>query len=242
MAATDTGSSWGLSRRRLVTAAAAMVMAPSASAVAASDKARPNAITPDEALRRLAAGNARYAANKQEQRDFSAGRAARARVQYPIAAILGCADSRVAPEFAFDQGPGKLFVVRVAGNVMDEEGLASLEYAVQFLGVPLIMVLGHSGCGAVSAAIKTVTEHATLPGHLPGLINQIKPAVETAQREKPRSLLDAAIVENVRHTMVQLTGARPLLSDFVARGAVKVAGGVYDIATGKVRMTEIERT
>jgi carbonic anhydrase len=214
------------------------LVAPSAFAAPPADAARPNAISPDDALRRLIAGNARYAANKPHEHDFGAGRAMRARVQYPIAAILGCADSRVAPEFAFDQGPGKLFVVRVAGNVVNEDGLASLEYAIQFLGVPLIMVLGHTGCGAVSAAIKAVTEHATLPGHLPGLIDQITPAVEVAQRAHPRDLLDAAIAENVRHTMAQLTAARPLLADFVARGQVKVAGGVYEIATGKVRLEE----
>ena len=110
-----------------------------------------------------------HAANLSTNRDPSAGRIARAAAQYPFAAIVSCADSRVVPEFAFDQGPGELFVVRVAGNVVDDDGLATLEYGVKALGVPLIVVLGHSGCGAVAATIKVVKEGVTLPGHLPGL-------------------------------------------------------------------------
>lgn len=98
-------------------------------------------------------GNARYAANTLNERDFSSDRAARVQGQYPIAQILSCADSRVSPELAFDQGPGDLFVMRVAGNIVTPDLLASLEYGAQFLGAPLIMVLGHSGCGAVDAAI-----------------------------------------------------------------------------------------
>src|ERR1700693_6146137 len=97
-----------------------------------------NAIAPADALKRLMDGNARYAANTPNERDFSSGRAARVQGQYPIATVLSCADSRVAPEFAFDQGPGDLFVVRVAGNIVTMNLLASLEYGVQFLGVPLV--------------------------------------------------------------------------------------------------------
>src|SRR3546814_17031395 len=97
-------------------------------------------------------------------------RAARAQAQYPIASILVCADSRVAPELLFDQAPGELFVTRVAGNFVNDDGLASLEYGVKFLGIPLIVVLGHSGCGAVGATIKVVQETAALPGHPPGLV------------------------------------------------------------------------
>ncbi|HEY9567097.1 MAG TPA: carbonic anhydrase, partial [Thalassobaculum sp.] len=113
--------------------------------------AAPNAIGPDAALERIRAGNARYVAQTPVEKDFSAGRAARAQAQYPIASILGCADSRVAPELLFDQAPGELFVTRVAGNFVNDDGLASLEYGVKFLGIPLIVVLGHSGCGAVGA-------------------------------------------------------------------------------------------
>ena len=196
----------------------------------------PNAISGDEALHRIMTGNANYVANKVHLRDFAAGRAARAKAQYPIASILSCSDSRVGPEFLFDQGPGDLFVVRVAGNILEEEGLASLEYGAQFLGAPLILVLGHSGCGAVDAAIKVIKDNATLPGHLPGLIDQIKPAVEAAQKTQPANLLSAAITENVRQTVQHVTAAKPLLADMIAAGKVKVAGGVYDIATGQVSL------
>jgi carbonic anhydrase len=216
------------SRRFLLGAFAASLV------TAAAGPPPPNAISGDEALHRITAGNARYVANKVHVRDFAVSRAARAQVQHPIASILGCADSRVPPEFVFDQGPGQLFVVRVAGNILEDEGLASLEYGAQFLGVPLIFVLGHSNCGAVSAAIKVVQDNATLPGHLPGLIDHIKPAVLAAENAHPANLLDAAIVENVRQTMQHVTAATPLLSDMIAAGKVKVAGGVYDIATGRV--------
>src|SRR6266436_5876486 len=109
-------------------------------------------------------------------------RAARMQGQYPIAQILSCSDSRVAPELLFDQGPGDLFVMRVAGNVVSPNLLASIEYGAQFLGAPLIMVLGHSGCGAVDAAIKVLKDKAVLPGHLSALIAAIKPAVIVAEK------------------------------------------------------------
>ena len=217
-----------LSRRGLFGAIAAGAL------VAAAGPAPSARMTGDEALRHLMDGNARYVANKMNVRDFAAGRAARVTTHRPVASILSCADARVGPEFLFDQGPGDLFVVRVAGNVLEDEGLASLEYAAQFLSAPLIFVLGHSGCGAVDAAVKVVTENAALPGHLPGLIDHIKPAVVTAQKTQPKDLLGAAIVENVRQTMGQVASAAPMLADLVSAGKVKVAGGVYDIATGKV--------
>lgn len=142
-----------LTRRHLMLGAGAGFAAaawPSRFAFAA-DEPPQNVISPDAALERLMAGNARYAANAMQRQDFSAGRAARVTAQFPIAAILSCSDSRVAPELAFDQGPGDLFIVRLAGNFVDDDGLASLEYAVKFLGVPLLMVLGHTNCGAVAA-------------------------------------------------------------------------------------------
>ena len=136
----------------------------------------------------------------------------------------------------FDQGPGDLFVVRVAGNILEEQGLASLEYAAQFLGAPLIFVLGHSHCGAVDAAIKVVRDNTVLPGHLPALVDRIRPAVLAAQKTQPANLLAAAIAENVRLTVQRVSVATPLLADMVAEGKVKVAGGVYDIATGRVKL------
>jgi len=196
----------------------------------------PNAISPADALKRLMQGNARYAANTPNQRDFSAGRAARVKAQYPIAAILSCADSRVAPEFAFDQGPGDLFVVRVAGNIVNADLLASLEYGLQMLGIPLVMVLGHSGCGAVGAAIKVVKDEATLPGHLPELIDAIKPAVLAAQQAGSANLLDEAIAENVRRQVARLKDSPPVVQPLYTDRRIDIVGGVYDLASGKIAL------
>ena len=220
----------GLSRRGLLGTLSAAV------AVAAAGPAPSNPLSGDDALRHLVDGNARYVAGKTHERDFAAGRAARVATHRPVASILSCSDARVGPGFLFDQGPGDLFVVRVAGNVLQDEGLASLEYAAQVLGSPLILVLGHSNCGAVDAAIKVVKDNATLPGHLPGLIDRIKPAVLAAEKKQPQDLLAASIVENVRQTVQHVAAAQPMLAGMIADGKVKLAGGVYDIATGKVTM------
>lgn len=232
-----------LSRRRLLTAGAAGMagaflggLALPAFAESAPSMAAPNAIPPDAALKRLTDGNARYVSNAPLDRDYLAGRAARAAAQYPIAGILSCADARVAPELVFDQGPGELFIVRVAGNFVNDDGLASLEYGVKFLGVPLLMVLGHSGCGAVDAAIKVIKDDVKLPGHLPELINAIKPAINLAEKTKSANPLEAAIEQNVRYNVRKLMKAKPIIAQYVAAGRVKVVGGVYDIATGKVTL------
>jgi carbonic anhydrase len=225
-----------LSRRLLLGALAVTSLAPPALAADPPPANVPNTISGDAALHRLMQGNARYAAHKMNPRDFDAGRAARSGAQYPIAAILGCADSRVGPEFIFDQGSGELFVVRVAGNVISDAGTASLEYATQFLGAPLILVLGHSNCGAVAAAIKSAEGGPPLPGHLPDLIARITPAVTATQSSPPAGRLAAAIAENVRLTVQQTSTTTPLLSQLVSTGKVKVAGGIYNLATGKVHL------
>jgi carbonic anhydrase len=225
-----------MSRRGLLWSGAALLCAAASPFPAAFAQTPQNAISPDDALKRIMDGNSRYAANTVANKDFSAGRAARVTGQYPVAAILSCADSRVAPELAFDQGPGDLFVVRVAGNFVNDDGLASLEYAVKFLGVPLIMVLGHSNCGAVDATIKVLKDGARLPGHLQEMIRDIKPAVEIAKKSKPENLLSAAILENVRHGVRRLTNAKPIVSKLVQDKKVKVVGANYDLASGKVAL------
>jgi carbonic anhydrase len=230
----------GLSRRSLTAGGAALLAANALAfrqARAEQPQASsppPNATPPAEALDRLMQGNARYVANAPVQKDYSAGRAARVEAQFPIAAILGCSDSRVSPELAFDQGPGDLFVVRLAGNFLDDDGFASLEYAVKFLGVPLLMVLGHTNCGAVAAAVKVVTERAELPGHLPELIKSIEPAVIAAHGRHPSDLVAAAIEENVRLNVKRLIEDTPIVSDAFAARTVAISGGIYDLATGKV--------
>ncbi|WP_315771395.1 MULTISPECIES: carbonic anhydrase [unclassified Bradyrhizobium] len=233
-----------LSRRRLlgggaVLAAAALGALPAFAKEAkqTSDIATPpNAISPDDAMKRIVDGNARYVAGNLDNKDFSAGRAARAAAQYPIAAIVSCADARVAPELVFDQGPGELFVVRVAGNFVNDDGLASLEYGVKFLGTPLVLVLGHSGCGAIDATIKVLKDGTKLPGHLPALINALKPGVEAAIAKKPQDLLAEATAENVRNNVRRLSTAKPIVGRMVAEGKVKIVGGIYDIGSGRVTM------
>ena len=232
-----------VSRRDFLTVGAVAAFAPwNIGVAAAADPPAPgapppqNMIAPAEAMKRLMEGNARYAANTPNERDFSSGRAARVQAQYPIAAILSCADSRVAPELAFDQGPGDLFVVRVAGNIVNPDLLASLEYGVQFLGVPLILVLGHTGCGAVDAAIKVLKTKAVLPGHLPELITAIKPAVIVAEKTQTGNLLDSAIAENVRRQVSRLKNSPPVVQRSYAGKKIDIVGGVYDLATGKVAL------
>ncbi|VVD73924.1 carbonic anhydrase [Pandoraea terrigena] len=229
-----------MSRRQLLFAGAAAitlagVTAEDGFAAEPSAGPAPNAIAPDVALARLMEGNARYVANAPSNKDYSAGRAARVTAQYPIAAIVSCADARVAPELAFDQGPGDLFVVRVAGNFVNDDGLASLEYGVKFLGVPLVMVLGHTNCGAVSATVKMIQEKAVMPGHLADMVQSIKPAVLAARHDGgERDLAARATIENVRINAGRLTVSKPILGHYVKDGRVKVVGAMYDLATGKV--------
>jgi carbonic anhydrase len=224
----------GLSRRTMMLGGAAMI----AMAELGSARAQPvsAAKTPDEALKMLVAGNARYASNEPQQRDFSAGRAARALGQAPFAAILGCADSRVAPELAFDQNPGDLFVVRVAGNFMTPDGLGSLEYGAAVLGTKMIMVLGHSSCGAVNATIGALQKGNTLPGHIAGLVRAMKPGIEATLKKPGGDLEQRAVVANVRYNVEKLKTSKPILAGMVAKGQLGVVGGVYDISTGRVTL------
>ena len=140
----------------------------------------------DEALAELVAGNKRYVTGQNTHHDFGPERSALAQSQHPFAIILGCADSRVSPELAFDQTRGRLFVVSVAGNFIDENRLASIEFGASVLGASLIMVLGHDQCGAIKGAIDVYTKNAQLPGHLPGLVAHLKAPVEKALNEQGR--------------------------------------------------------
>jgi len=195
-----------------------------------------NAISPAEALDQLKQGNARYLAGEFNERDYFAGRAARVEGQAPIVGVLACADSRVPPEIIFDKGPGEVFVVRDAGNVVSNYGLASLEFSVAVLGTPLLLVLGHSSCGAVAAAMQSVRERKKLPGHLPELVEAIQPAVNAAHAKHPGDLLAATIEENVRLGMSELKKRSDVIGDAVKSGKVAIQGGVYDLATGKIAM------
>ena len=202
--------------------------------LAAGETPKPeNVLSPDEALERLKKGNDRYVEGVMKRHDFSAEREALSSGQNPFAGILSCADSRIAPEYAFDSGRGDLFVVRVAGNFASADGIASFEYAVKFLGTPLLVVLGHDKCGAVDAAIKTVKDGAELPGHLPHLVENIRPAVQKAMSE-PGDLLANAIRENVLFNVEDLKTSSPILSHYVADGKVRVVGGIYKLSDGHI--------
>jgi carbonic anhydrase len=199
-----------------------------------------NVLTPNAALERLMKGNDRYVKGKMKRHDFIAERPALALGQNPFAGILGCADSRVGPEYAFDTGRGDVFVCRVAGNFADAESIASFEYAVAVLGTPFILVLGHSKCGAVDAAVKAVRDGKDFPGHIPSLIKALRPAVKAVQNQ-PGDLLDNAIKQNVILNVGKLKTAGPILSEAVQRGKLQVAGGIYSLDTGRVTLvTSIE--
>ena len=222
-----------LSRRMLLQGALA---ATAVAALPRALRAMPNNIPPSAALQRLIDGNARYVQNKIDLKDFTAGRAARAAAQYPVAAILGCADSRVAPEFIFDQDPGELFVCRVAGNYMNVDILASLEYGVEVLGAPLVMVLGHTNCGAVKAVLQYEKDRKALPGHLQMLLDAVSPGVVEAMRQGPTDELNHAIEANVRHNAQRLRQANPVIAKAVEEKKVDVVSAVYELATGQVRL------
>jgi len=190
--------------------------------------------TADQALAMLKEGNAAFVKGGS---CVPAGGAARiaelARGQAPFAAVVTCSDSRTPPEHLFGRGLGELFVVRVAGNTVDTAALGSLEYTVAVLGSPLVVVLGHSNCGAVEAATKIVTEDASFPGSIGTMVEPILPAVLRAQKAGG-NLLDGSIRENVKAVSANLTKESVLLSDAQRGGKLKVVGGVYDLASGRV--------
>jgi carbonic anhydrase len=207
-------------------------------AIAKEKKAPPkpqNVLSPEASLERLLKGNARYTEGVSLRHDFKHEREALAGGQNPYAAILSCADSRIAPEYAFDSGRGDLFVCRVAGNFATVETIASLEYAVAVLAVPLILVLGHDSCGAVDAAIKSLKDGTTLPGHMPSLVAGIAPAVK-AVSQQGGDTLGKAIRQNVVDNVANLSKATPILAAAVEQKKLKVVGGVYGLRDGRVEM------
>jgi carbonic anhydrase len=194
-----------------------------------------NVLSPDASLERLLQGNRRYIDGVSRRHDFQQGREALAGGQNPYAGILSCADSRIAPEYAFDSGRGDLFVCRVAGNFANDDTIASMEYAVAILGVPLLLVLGHDACGAVDATIKSLKDNSTLPGHLPSLVMALAPAVK-AVSQQPGSTLDNAIRQNVIDNVEKLKSATPILSVATEQRKLKLVGGIYRLKSGRIDM------
>ncbi len=211
-------------------------VAASAIALAAAAPAD-TSVLPADALKRLEEGNRRYVGGQLDPKDFTTDRAARASGQAPFAAILACSDSRVAPELIFDCHPGEVFVIRNAGNCVEPFGVASLEYAATALGVRLIVVMGHSECGAVKAAIATIENGSKAPGHIPSLINAIRPSVETVRSQGGKTpSVEAVIRAHVAHGVAEIRANQPTLAPLVRTGQLHVAGGLYDIASGRVTL------
>jgi len=220
---------------KLAGAAAASLIIPGG-AIAANPRALPipkNDIGPDEALARLIKGNDRYVSGSMRSHDFNTERPSLVGGQNPYAGILSCADSRIGPEYTFDAGRGDIFVCRVAGNFAATDSIASFEFGVAVLGLPLIVVLGHDRCGAVDSTIKAVQDGATFPGHIPSLVKAIRPAVKDVLGQ-PGDLLKNAIRRNVVLNVEKLKNAGPILSKAVETGKLKIVGGIYELSTGRV--------
>jgi carbonic anhydrase len=246
----NSSQQFALSRRSLVFGAAAATGVLLASAAGAKEKEKEkekekyrekkppkpqNVLSPDASLERLQKGNARYVDGVSLRHDFKHEREALAGGQNPYAAILSCADSRIAPEYAFDSGRGDLFVCRVAGNFATDEVIASMEYAVAVLNVPLILVLGHDSCGAVDAAIKSLRDDKALPGHMPSLVSAIAPAVK-AVSQSGGDTLGKAILQNVIDNVAKLGSTTPILSAAVEQRKLRVVGGIYRLTDGRVEI------
>jgi carbonic anhydrase len=186
-------------------------------------------ITPDEALKKLVEGNDRFVNQKRTNRNQTKERLVEvAKGQEPFAAILGCADSRVPGEFVFDQGLGDLFVCRVAGNIATPEDVGSLEFGTLVLGAKVLVVMGHTSCGAVKAAI----QGGELPGSIGSLIKSIDIGSVAPKSEVPGDV-DKAAQANVNH-QVETLKKSPILSDLIAKDKLKIVGAYYDLDTGKV--------
>lgn len=204
--------------------------APAASA--AGHAADASEVSPEQAWKRLEEGNARFVAGKAEHPNQTADRRlALASGQKPWAIILTCADSRLAPELFFDQGLGDLFVLRNAGNILDDHILGSMEYAIEHLHVGLIVVVGHEKCGAVSAAVAG----GKAPGHIHSVVEAIAPAVEQV-RGLPGDKVDNAVRANAQRVARILTHAEPILKPAISGGQLKVVAVRYALGSGKVEI------
>jgi carbonic anhydrase len=218
-----------------VVATACLALAPMATGKTSPMADTPG--TPNEAIAALVAGNTRYINEKTELSNPAKARKALAAGQAPFAAILRCADSRVAPEIVFDQPLGELFVCAVAGNIPTMEIIASLEYGVAVLGTKVIVIMGHSSCGAVETAIKMRKDTSALPGSLPELIDQIIiPCTVNSDPSDPKAM-PRAVECNANRGVESLMKRSSVIADAVKKGDLKVIAGVQDLATGRFSIT-----
>lgn len=196
-------------------------------------------LSADDALKLLKEGNGRFVEHRMHHPNLGADR--RAEVvfrQKPFAIVLGCSDSRVPAELVFDRGIGDLFVVRLAGNVVGTMGMASLEFAVEYLGVHLIVVLGHERCGAVQAALDYMDKGTVYPGQLKELINTIQPSVQSAEGETAEQRLASATKRNVARVVEELSQVPPVLARYVGDGSLKIVGAYFTLETGEVEFLD----
>ncbi|MEV1320618.1 carbonic anhydrase [Micromonospora arborensis] len=229
-----------LSRRSLLTAggaAAVAVGATAASPSAAAAKPTDDTVgTPAEALRRLQAGNRRFTSGHgrhphqglDDLHRLAAG-------QHPFAVTVGCADSRVAPEVLFDQGLGDLFDNRVAGNIVDDLLLGSVEFAVEEFGSLLIVVLGHERCGAITATIDAIHSGGTAPGHIGTIVDSLRPVVEPVLNQ-PGDPVENAVCANIATQVRMLSTRSTIIAEKVHQGALRVVGARYDLDDGRVSL------
>jgi carbonic anhydrase len=199
------------------------------------------AITPDSAVELLKEGNERFVANKKADRDLLEQVDDTASGQYPFATILSCIDSRVSAELIFDQGVGDIFSARVAGNVVNEDVLGSIEFACKLAGTKVVVILGHTACGAVKGAC----DDAKL-GNLTVLLDKIKPAVQAVKEPSERNLrnsqnldfVNTVAEKNVHMTIENTRKMSPVLKEMEDNGEIKIVGAMYDIQNGKVTFME----
>jgi carbonic anhydrase len=196
-------------------------------------------LNPREAFSELLAGNRRFAEDRPSKTDQDRGRRAElANGQHPFAVVFGCGDSRVAAELVFDQGLGRLFVVRTAGHVVDAGVLGSVEFGVDLLSIPLVVVLGHDSCGAVTAGVQAL-ENGTMPGgFLRDIVEHVAPSVLAAQRAGDASV-NTVVAEHVKQTSRLLVERSPVLSGAVDAGRCAVVGLVYSLVEGSVRVVDV---
>lgn len=196
------------------------------------------ALSPKEALTLLEEGNKRFINNSTADRDLLKQVNETSHGQYPFAVVLSCIDSRVPAEIVFDQGVGDIFSARIAGNFVNEDILGSLEFACKAAGSKLIVVLGHTSCGAVKGAC----DHVEL-GNLTGMLKKLKPAIDAVSTDGERSSKNAEYVQkvadkNVELTIQQIKEKSPVLKEMLDDGTIGIAGGMYDVTSGKVKFSQ----
>ena len=217
-----------------ITPLAALSLQLATSLAGSLTKEQRDSMTPSQVIDELKKGNERFRAGKMAPRDYLAEKRSSAAGQYPAAVVLGCVDSRVPAEIIFDTGIGDAFIGRVAGNVVNDDMLGSMEFACAASGAKVVLVLGHTACGAVKGAIDDV-----VLGNLTGLLARIKPAIPATRFEGEKSSKNAAYVDAVAHTNVVLALAEirrrsPVLEELEKKGTIQIAGAMYYLTTGVV--------